>query len=273
MATKFTAGFTIIETMLFLAISGALVVALLAGTGASINIQRYRDATESFKSLLQSQYGEILSVNNDRENNWTCDSDAKTTEQPTTLVKGQSDCVLLGRYITITGPAISISSVTGYPTGSSSVGSDISRLISNYNLNVSTVNLEQSEMEWGTSIAWPKEGSQGSETKADGTTRSIAILLLRSPNSGLVYTFTADTVPDEVSSATLKNMLVTGVNSTPPYVGQKARYLCIDSGGLFTTSTQAVYISAYATGPTAVETRANDYISTLTGAEKEDLRC
>ena len=63
-----SAGFTIIETMLVLAITGALVAAMFVGIGTSISIQRYRDAVTTFKDTLQEQYSALANVSNDR---WT----------------------------------------------------------------------------------------------------------------------------------------------------------------------------------------------------------
>ena len=46
-------GFTIIEMMLFLAVSGAMAAGIMVGVGATVNAQRYRDATHSLVSFFQ----------------------------------------------------------------------------------------------------------------------------------------------------------------------------------------------------------------------------
>ncbi|MEP6710564.1 MAG: prepilin-type N-terminal cleavage/methylation domain-containing protein, partial [Candidatus Saccharibacteria bacterium] len=58
MDTQRHPGFTIIEVMLFLAISGALAVGILIGSNVAITSQRYRDSLNSLQSLLQQQYNQ-----------------------------------------------------------------------------------------------------------------------------------------------------------------------------------------------------------------------
>ncbi len=55
------AGFTLIEVMLFLAISGLLLVGVLGGTYSAIGIQRYNDSLRSFAEFLRQTYGEVIS--------------------------------------------------------------------------------------------------------------------------------------------------------------------------------------------------------------------
>jgi len=262
MGTLHTRGFTIVETMLFLGISGLLIVAMLAGTGASINIQRYRDAVETFKTTLQSQYGELTSVQNDRGNTWSCNAQAQS-QTGGDEIRGQSDCVLLGRYVTVVDNTISISSVLGRPaTVVETTGSDIAKLLSNYTLNISTVVEDTTVLEWDTRIAW---ATSGSEMRSPTSPRSLAILFIRSPDSGQIYTFTSDTVPSEPTPQSLSAMLVAA--QTIP--GQQQRTICIDSNGLFVTSESSIFINSAATGPSSIETRSNDYIRSIGG----DTQC
>ena len=58
--TKTLTGFTIIEIMIFLAITGLLVVGVLVGTGSTIARQRYNDAVESFAEFLRRQYSFVI---------------------------------------------------------------------------------------------------------------------------------------------------------------------------------------------------------------------
>jgi len=273
MGTTYDTGFTILETMLFLAITGVLIAAMLVGVGTSINIQRYRDSVTSLKSFLQSQYSDIANVQNDRGDNWKCNSNAVTSQIGALESRGQSDCVIIGKYISIVDGTTTVASVNAYESSTSGSGSDIAILKSNYKLELSTVNQQTDALAWGTTIAWAKTssgtGADGSavDRKNPTSPRSIAILIVRSPTSGAVYTFTSDNVVpvSSVNNATLQAMLFTGVGPIP---SQKERTLCLDSQGLVVTGSIAIIIHAYATTVTSIETRSNDVAMQLVGAAK-----
>ena len=52
----FRRGFTIIEVMLFLALTGLLLVGILGGLGGNIARQRYNDAVQDLANILRDQY-------------------------------------------------------------------------------------------------------------------------------------------------------------------------------------------------------------------------
>ena len=52
-------GFTIVEVALFLAITGALFMGIVAGTSNSIQQQRFYDATQTFAEFLRSIYSQV----------------------------------------------------------------------------------------------------------------------------------------------------------------------------------------------------------------------
>ena len=256
MGIKYTAGFTIIETMLFLAISGVLVVALLAGTGASINIQRYHDSLATLQTVLQDQYSQVANVRNESPDTViTCDSStggvASSGGGSPTNLRGQGDCVVIGRQVVIVDSNITTNTIVGYSTNSSSnYSTDISEL-KDYKLSILPEKTIQSSLEWGTKIAW---GSQingaynGHDFKKPTTPRSINILILRSPKSGLIYTFTSDS-----ENSSLSSMIVAG-NDVP---GQSERRVCVDADGLFQNGL-AILLAQNASSASAVETRSND---------------
>ena len=257
MGIRDTQGFTIIETTLFLAISGVLVVAMIAGAGVSLNIQRYRDASESFKSLLQAQYAALNNVQNGRDNTLTCDSTAAITSG--TVARGQSDCILVGRYVRIDQSDITVYNVLAKQTSATTSGTnDITALRNNYALNASSFDREEKTMDWGTQIAWPKSGG-GAHSPT--TPRTIGILMIRSPDSGLIYTFSSTDIPPDknvVPQSTFKdptNGLLQACSGIP---GQGARTICVGSGGLLVAGDMAVYINAYAASASAIEMRSND---------------
>ena len=59
---NFRRGFTIIEIMLFLAISGMLLAGVLIGIGDNIARQRYNEAVEDIADILRSQYAYTTDV-------------------------------------------------------------------------------------------------------------------------------------------------------------------------------------------------------------------
>ena len=103
MIVRSSSGFTIIETVLFLGITGLMILGLMIGVGASVNAQRYKDASESFKSLIQAQYSNSVNVQNGRTANWVCNNVAAVIPDAATVPAGQSDCMMLGKYIRIEG--------------------------------------------------------------------------------------------------------------------------------------------------------------------------
>lgn len=254
MGTHSKQGFTIIETMLVLAITGVLVAGLLVGLGASISNQRYLDSVSSFKSLLQEQYSKIENVTNDRNQNWTCGGSATPIEAANGgTAPGQTDCVLLGQYVGIVDDEVTTATVVGYPRTDTASSSTIDFVKSDYTLGISKSSVEKRFLEWGAQIAWPTKGV-GAISPA--TPRSLAILIIRSPEDGTSYTFTSDTVNaiDAVTSLTLTGMMVTNLTQTNP--GQGAKTVCIEPGGVSVPEKLAVYIGPGANGASSIETRS-----------------
>lgn len=251
----FKGGFTIIETMLVLAISGALVVALLISIGGSINVQRYRDSVISLKALIQDQYSALDNVSNEHDTTWSCGATATPVQGGVTSAQGQSDCVLLGRYMAIVDGDVTTASVVGFGSTSGTASNDVVGMVAGYTFGISSVSIARDALEWGTKIAWPVSGG-GSGSKPAGSPRSIAILMVRSPSTGSTYTFTSDTVVDinAVNSAVIKAMMVDDASAIP---GRSARSVCVDSNGLIVPEQLAVYIRADASGPSSIETRSH----------------
>lgn len=261
-------GFTVIETMLFLAVSGALLAGIIFATGTSINTQRYRDATESFKALLQKQYSEVDNVQNSEPANRSCNTQAMVT--PGSTVRGQGNCIVAGKFITIHTGAVTTYQVLAYEVSPPTSGvNDITALQSNYRLNIVKTAVETTTLEWDSQIAWATAGNTA-DHKTSGA-RSIGILIVRSPVSGKTYTFTSNSVPTTAQ--------IQATTSAPSYLsamiqpgtvvpGQAARTICLSSGGLTTTPRNAIYIAPYASGASSIEVRSNDTSAKLGAAER-----
>ena len=238
MGIKKTYGFTIIEVILFLAVTGALTIAILAGAGVQINQQRYRDSVSSLKSFLQAQYSEVTNVINDRGNNWQCNTNGTVDEVANGgSSRGTTDCVILGRLVTVdaTGTQLTASNIVGYKSPSAPVAtSDITEL-ENYALSVTTINQETDEVSWGARIVNPQNLANP---------QSLSILIVRSPLSGAVLTFTTEGVSQDVG----------GMIEQP---NMQQRDLCVDpSAGSLVGQRLAVRIAAFASNQSAIETPA-----------------
>lgn len=59
--TETKQGFTIIEVMLVLAVTGVMLIGVIAGTYTSIATQRYNDSVRSFSEFLRQVYAEVIS--------------------------------------------------------------------------------------------------------------------------------------------------------------------------------------------------------------------
>jgi len=255
-----TSGFTIIETMLVLAITGLLVASLLAGIGTSIGVQRYKDSVTTLKSTIQDQYARVNNVSNGRDSGWSCENDATpaAVTNGTGKSAGQSDCVLMGRYLSIVDGTITTASVVGYPNSTADDTSltDIALTKQNYTFGIAQDSVETNTIEWGSTITIPGVSER----------QAFAMFILRSPTNGSLYTFTAkNTVVQDiqnVNSAALENMVVESTTDVP---GQGARTLCVDPDGALVTEKYAIYINAVATGPTSIESRTNTTSKKLGG--------
>jgi type II secretory pathway pseudopilin PulG len=254
---KISQGFTIVETMLVLAVTGVLIVTLLVGVGGSINAQRYMDSVVSLKSMLQDQYAMVNNVTNDRQTNVACGTSTQTVSP------GQSDCVLLGRYLSITGGNVTTATIVGYSIGSAIGATDVATVKANYQFGISTSSIETKTLEWGSRIAWPVSGSGN---QPPNTTRNLTMIVIRSPQTGTSYTFTSDSVSiiSDVNSALLTSMMVADTAAIP---GQAQRTLCVEGGGSG-PEVLAVYIDPAASGPTSIETRSYATIVALGGDSK-----
>lgn len=178
-------GFTIIEVMLFFAISGLLFAMLMVGANTGISQQRYLDSVRSYKAFLQNQYAEVLNTQNDRDNTLKCGVNGASTGTGT-APGADTDCVVLGRVIRIkdNGMTLSAANVTGY-VDPAMASSDRSDDLLAYKPHEVTNQTDTWEMDWGSQL-------RINETQDfDSNATAPAILIVRSPASGLVRVFTA----------------------------------------------------------------------------------
>lgn len=229
-------GFTIIEVMLFLAVSGALAVGILAGSGVAITQQRYRDSLNSLQTLLRQQYSQTDHVINNRDKDRNCHDAVISTENGSPEARGTSECVIIGRYITITnGTVITISSVVGEAKSGTSIddASNDFEALEQYNLGISSADTEVSDVAWGGSVR---------DVTDTNNQENFAILVLRSPLTGSLRTFSGP-IPSASESI---SVLVDEANSAE-------KKICVDSASVVAGPTLGIVIKANASSASAVE--------------------
>lgn len=237
-STKF--GFTIIEVILFLGITGALVASIFIGTGNSIGVQRYRDSVVSLQAFLQKQYSEIENVDN--QNNFT----ESTAFCGNMTYKGQSNCAYLGRFITVSnlasGSRLVTQNVIGRtPAASASSFNDISVFGSTgYNIRVSsaTNSVYNYDLEWGAQIV-----------NTAGASFNFSILILRSPASGVIRTFVNNTAIVPSGNIQSSTLLLSQAGLT------KSIKMCVkpNNNNVVSGRRRAVVLNANASGASGIE--------------------
>jgi len=239
MNRRSSVGFTIIETILFLGISGALAAAILAGSSIAISQQRYRDAGSTLQAFFQRQYTNVSNVVNIRDNNWTCDAQANVIEiESSGLIAGASECVIMGKLIRITdnGQTVVSSDVIGRQYAYETVTNDIDAL-KQYRLAWTSVGQERKTVDWGASLARP--ASEG------GSIESTALLVLRSPFSGVMRTFSPEGYTPGDAQYTIPASVISSFNTK--------QTLCLNSPDFTVFQRLALVVQARATGPTSIE--------------------
>ena len=239
-------GFTIIEVVLFLGITGLLLGAVLVTAGINIAVQRYQDSVATLQSDIQQQFEDTIAVQNDRAAAGSGDARCGTDRG-----RGTSECIIMGKFMTITSTGnIRQYKVYGVRTVTSPEPVDEHLLLREYNPTVLASTVVQSRTEWDTRIAAPTAGRGSSST---------GILILRSPRSGNVYTFVSSNVA--TGTAALRTM----ISST-----NRQKYtLCINPNGLRVAQVMGISIAANASSASAVEFRTNG----LMEASGESVRC
>ena len=192
-------GFTLIEIMLFLAITSLLFVGIIVGTNNSIAQQRFTDSVQNFVELLKSVYSEV--------------------SNPQSVGEGRANVAIYGKLITI-GETVGLDGVSLGSNGfeqrihvydvvgdADNAGSgSVVDVLRGLNVNVAVVTktdeLGEHTMElgpagevrsyalrWGASL---ETTAQKDITNPAGNLFKGSILIVRHPQSGTINTLFAE---------------------------------------------------------------------------------
>ena len=220
-------GFTLLEVVLFLALSGVLILIVVSGTSYSIAEKRFNDTVNSFVSYLQDLYA---SVNYTRHSN-----------------NGQSSQAVYGKLVNMEtkNKKTTFSSYT--ILGSANIrnlnGNDVLEMLTALSPEIlDDDDIEEYRPVWGGEIkSTHQDPSTGLyiEDISDGTETisQIMLLLIRHPKNGMTFTYvyypsakeTIPTNPNELYNPDIsENSLLEKFISQNSSGDQDANF-CVDS--------------------------------------------
>lgn len=224
-------GFTLIEVSLFLAITGLLFVGIAIGTQNSIFQQRFNDSVQGFAEFLRSEYSEVTNVRNDGE--------------------GRSDQAIYGKLITFgegydlagqeidPGSAVFSYNVVG-GADADGVGPSDGLLTSlAVGLEANVVVKDEGGIYKPAGFAEDYKPRWSSAIQKVGSADNFvgAILIVRHPDSGTIFTFVKDDGTIQVnetiksgSEDSLKNLL--GTYLTNGSFELEAVDFCVNPNGI-----------------------------------------
>lgn len=231
-------GFTIIEVMLFLAVSGALAAGVLGSSSVAINNQRYVDATNSFKSLIQGEMIASARVVNDVSEKTNCLWDQVYNGSSKIQAIGTSDCIIMGRALGVkNGQEITSANIIGKSTSTSDVYVNDIEAINAFRPIIDATNQKNAELNWGTYIK---------------NNESFIVYIFRSPQSGNSVIRTQRSItPSLFESRMASGYKIPPMNT----LDAGTQNICVDASGLTVAQQQTVIINANTSGPAGIEQR------------------
>lgn len=209
-------GFTMIEVMLFLALSGTLMVGLIAGTTRSISRQRYNDSVNNFVEFVRGVYSDVENVQIDDGNN------------------GRSGKAVYGRMIVIGGDDTNLSKVQVYTVVGEAVSAGASLKTDALDAIFSDAadgGVGASIYKTGATTPYQLTSStipwEATLENADGSKFYGTILIIRSPSSGAIRTYFY--TDSSLDTATLNGTLELNNESLYSSASTNDLAICVDS--------------------------------------------
>ena len=211
----FAAGFTIIETMLFLAIAGLVFAGLVVGTNGAIRRQRYKDSVQGFVDDLRDLYSlaenpQVLTYSGTAN----CASGSISSSE-----RGRSNCSVYGIYAIISPTQDGEDNVEAYwvvgkdqaAISSTSYDSDASFFaVAHPGIDISFDSGSEEKIAkkhsilWGADVSIPcnsafsrrsisghASGCDTASTKLSDGNNYVAMFIYRSPMTGSIKTVSA----------------------------------------------------------------------------------
>lgn len=236
-------GFTIIEVVLFLAISGLMLAGLLAVVGAGINNQRYTEAVDSFQDFLLTQYSAADNVANfSDESGVGCPGEAGP--------RGSSSCSIIGRLVSSSDgvnvtatPLYAASDVAEVNITDIDSPGDMLQQLQLYTAPEAGSS-EEYRMRWDTRII---------ESNGTGDINPFSLMIVRLPYGGGTISYVVDqtiTIDNDPSASEYINSFTSAKEDTVE--------LCVDPAGLQSADPIGIILHHEAAGGAGAIERRGD---------------
>lgn len=228
---KIALGFTIIETMLFLAIAGLIFAGLVAGTNGAIRRQRYKDSVQGFVDDLRDLYS-LVENTQVLKYDGTAKCAVGTDGTDGSEGRGRSNCSVYGIYAIISPNHGNKNNIEAYwvigtdqslVRGASSdieFFKDYAQVGTKYMIGDSSIeqhiNVKSHSILWGADVAIPCNSDFAADIKgAIGTVRGcdavgsvlsnaqnqVELFIYRSPITGSINTLSSMKVDDTANAS------------------------------------------------------------------------
>lgn len=224
MGVKKQTGFTIIEVMLFISVSSLLFVGLVSGMQLMISRARFSDSMVSLKNLIQSQYEEVRTGINSRQQDKVCGT--STTTDP-----GAGPCLVLGKIIRFSSNSSSVK--INYLVSDAISQSDATfigdtQALKQSNVRIVTTSATTANIQWASTFV-----KGFSQTIGPDTYSTIAII--RSPISDSVYMYAfpgtiGDNEPNLIAKGKSNESIIMLVKNSG--IGAEGGAICIGAGAV-----------------------------------------
>lgn len=260
MGEKTERGFTVIEVLLFLAITALLVFALMGGWTLSMNTQSYRDSMRSTVGFLQQQYANTANVSifdRPNSNTYGCTGNPGDITPKTTITsagttpRGQGECMVLGNYLVIDGrnpsniksfPIIGYESKTALGIDSTSTEASAIKAYDPQRVDTDAAGLSSEEF----AIPWTARPYMAGDKS---TNIAVAMVIIRSPVSGIIHTYIQQNITDVANPPKVTDVINVAGSSN-------AFVFCLDPEAAVAGNIQAIEIRANAASADAVRINA-----------------
>ena len=205
-------GFTIIETMLVLSLTGLLFVGLIAGFSGNLARQRYKDAVQDVAEQLRSLYSFVYNPQvalRDKTNSACYGLSAGTNElgDKINANRGRSNCVVLGIVASIHKDTIETTTLMARDVSRDDLSGKSELEILQYaqanNLVAIGSNATNCKITTGgeMSLYTMKWGSKLTKRESKDKSVRATLLIYRSPRNGSIHTYVWDDVVSDPTSA------------------------------------------------------------------------